>query len=101
MVNQSEPQTIADGARTISLGKRNWEILRHYMHEIVEIPEDRIAEAVQLLFTLANLKVEPTGALSVAAVMTQPKLFHDRRVCCVISGGNADPALYARLIEGI
>lgn len=99
IANRSEPQTIADGARTISLGKRNWEILRHFMHDIVEVPEEKIAEAVQLLFTLANLKAEPTGALSVAAVMTKPELFRDAHVCCVISGGNVDPAVYSQLIH--
>jgi threonine dehydratase len=99
IVNQSEPQTMADGARTISLGKRNWEILRHFMSEIVEIPEEKIAEAVRLLFTLANLKAEPTGALSLAAVVTKPDMFRDRRVCCVISGGNVDPAVYSQLIH--
>ena len=31
----------------------------------------------------------------------EPARFKGKRVCCVISGGNADPALYARLIEGI
>jgi len=64
----------------------------------VEVPEEKIKEAVRLLFELANLKAEPTGALSVAAVMTKPQLFQDRLVCCVTSGGNVDPAVYAQLI---
>ena len=98
--NEKEPQTIADGARTVSLGKHNWEIIRKSVSTIVEVPEDKIIEAVRLLFELANLKVEPTGALSVAAVMTSPDLFRDRSVCCVVSGGNVDPAVYARLIAG-
>jgi threonine dehydratase len=96
--NEKEPQTIADGARTVSLGEHNWKILKRSMKRIVEVPEEKIAEAVQLLFELANVKAEPTGALSVAAVMTQPLLFRDQRVCCVISGGNVDPALYSQLI---
>jgi len=96
--NEREPQTIADGARTLSLGEHNWKILKRGLKHIVEVPEDKIAEAVRLLFALANLKAEPTGALSVAAVMTKPELFQDRLVCCVISGGNVDPAVYAQLI---
>ena len=64
----------------------------------MEVPEEKIKEAVRLLFELANLKAEPTGALSVAAVMTKPQLFQDRLVCCVTSGGNVDPAVYAQLI---
>jgi threonine dehydratase len=96
--NDSEPQTIADGARTVSLGKHNWEIIRKSVSTIVEVPEGMIAEAVRVLFTVANLKVEPTGALSVAAVMMAPELFRGRSVCSVISGGNVDPATYARIL---
>jgi threonine dehydratase len=99
IVNDSEPQTIADGARTVSLGKHNWKILRHSMRQIVEVPEEKIIAAVRWLFELANLKAEPTGALSVAALMTQPELFGDRSVCCVISGGNVDPAVYRKILS--
>lgn len=101
VANKSEPQTIADGARTVSLGKHNWEIIRTGVSTIVEVPEGMILEAVRLLFLDANLKVEPTGALAVAAVMMAPELFRNRHVCCVISGGNVDPAVYARILTGI
>ena len=67
---------------------------------IVEVPEEKIAEAVRLLFELANLKAEPTGALTLGAVLTQPELFQGRSVCCVVSGGNVDPALYSRILSG-
>jgi threonine dehydratase len=96
--NEREPQTVADGARTLSLGEQNWKILQRGMKRIVEVPEEKIAEAVRLLFALANLKAEPTGALSLAAVMTKPELFRDQLVCCIVSGGNVDPAVYAQLI---
>ncbi len=61
--------TIADGARTISLGKLNWEIIAPAIAGIFEIPEDAIADAVRLYYSLANLKCEPTGALSLGAAM--------------------------------
>ena len=98
--NESEPQTIADGARTLSLGEHNWAILREGLAGIVEVPEENIAEAVRLLFSLANLKVEPTGALSVGALLTEPERFRHRSVCCVVSGGNVDPAVYRHLLAG-
>ncbi|MBC7911528.1 MAG: threonine/serine dehydratase [Pyrinomonadaceae bacterium] len=98
IANETEPQTIADGARTPSLGQHNWAILREGLAGIVEVPEERIAEAVRLLFSLANLKVEPTGALSLAAVLTEPELFRDFSVCCVVSGGNVDTEVYRELL---
>jgi threonine dehydratase len=98
--NEREPQTIADGARTVSLGANNWAILKDGIAAIVEVPEERIAEAVRLLFSLANLKAEPTGALGLGAVLTAPARFRGRRVCCVVTGGNVDPQVYRSLIEG-
>jgi len=100
VANESEPQTIADGARTLSLGKHNWEIMQGNLSTIVEVPEENIIKAARLLFEFANLKVEPTGALSLAAVLTQPDLFTGRSVCCVISGGNVDPGIYASMLNG-
>lgn len=100
VANETEPQTIADGARTLSVGKYNWEILQHGLAGIVEVPEEKIKEAVRLYFTLANLKVEPTGALSLAAILTEPERFRDVSVCCVVSGGNVDTDVYGRILSG-
>jgi threonine dehydratase len=96
-----ESTTIADGARVAQLGDRNWQILSEGLAGVIEVSEDQIKEGVRLLFSLANLKAEPTGALAVGALLAEPKRFKSKRVCCIISGGNADPALYARLIEGL
>ena len=100
IVNDTEPQTIADGVRTVSLGEHNWHVLREGLKGIVEVTEEQIKAAVRLLFSLANLKAEPTGALSVAALLARPDLFRDRSVCCVVSGGNVDPAVFRSLLEG-
>lgn len=99
--NPVEPPTIADGARTPSLGQRNWPILRQGLAGIVEVGETEIARAVRLLGSLANLKAEPTGALSIGALLADPARFRERRVACVVSGGNVDPALYAELISAV
>jgi len=98
IVNEMEPMTIADGARTLSLGELNWPIIKENVTEILEVSEERIAEAVRLYFALANLKCEPTGALSLGAVLERPDQFKDRRICLVVSGGNVDPAVYRQLI---
>ena len=94
----TESTTIADGARMLRLGDRNWEVLSHGLAGVIEVSEDEIREGVRLLFLFANLKAEPTGALSIGALLADPSRFAGRRVCCVISGGNADPATYAELI---
>lgn len=96
--NETEPQTIADGARTVSLGQHNWPIIGDGMLDIVEVPEENIIEGVRLLFSLANLKSEPTGAVSVGAILTQSELFNNRSVCAVVSGGNVDADVYKSIL---
>jgi threonine dehydratase len=98
VVNETEPQTMADGARTVSVGQHNWVVLKDSLSGVVEVPEEKIKEGVRLLFSLANLKAEPTGALPIGALLTGTNLFRERRVCCVISGGNVDPAVYREIL---
>ena len=99
--NEHEPATIADGARTISLGRLNWEVLSQGIADILEVPDEVTLDALRRYFRFANLKVEPTGALSLAAIIAHPERFAGKRVCCIVSGGNVDPAVYAKaLLEG-
>src|SRR5216684_1724058 len=96
--NQQEPATVADGARTLSLGHLNWEILQRGITDIIEVPDEVTLDALLRYFRYVNLKVEPTGALALGAVLTQPEQFSGKRVCCVVSGGNVDPTVYAQAL---
>nr|ALS89169.1 ilvA_1Cterm: threonine [uncultured bacterium] len=98
LTNESEPLTIADGARTLSLGKHNWEIIKTGVAEIIEVADEKIAEAVRLYFGLANLKSEPTGALSLGAVLENPAKFKDKKICVIVSGGNVDAEIYRQIL---
>jgi threonine dehydratase len=100
VTNDAEPQTIADGARTVSVGQHNWAILEDGLAHVVEVPEETIRDGVRLLYGLANLKAEPTGALAIGALITEPDRFRNQRVCCVISGGNVDAAVYRQVLAG-
>jgi threonine dehydratase len=100
IANDSEPQTIADGARTLSLGERNFEILKDGLESIAEVSEDEIARAVQMLFSTMHLQVEPTGALSVGALIANRAKFSGKNVVCIASGANVDAQLYAKIISG-
>lgn len=95
--NEHEPDTVADGARTVSLGDLNWEIMQRGVADIVEVPDLLTLEALRSYFYV-NLKVEPTGALALGAVLARPARFAGKRVCCIVSGGNVDPGVYAQAL---
>jgi len=96
--NDHEADTLCDGARTLSLGQRNFAILRRGLAGVVEVSEENVVAAVRLLSSHANLKAEPTGALSVGALLQEPARFAGKKVVCVVSGGNVSPDVYARLL---
>jgi len=98
IANQSEPQTIADGARTLSLGIHNWEIIKTGVAEIIEVSDENIKQGLRLLFGLANLKCEPTGALSLGAILENADKFKDKKVCLIVSGGNVDMEIYRQIL---
>lgn len=98
IVNEGEPQTIADGARTLSLGVRNWAILHKGIKDILEVKEEDIESAIRSLFNLANLKSEPTGGLALGAAVAHKHLFQGKRVICIVSGGNVDTEVFLRIV---
>ncbi len=100
IANETEPMTIADGARTLSLGKQNWAILKDGLAGIIEVSDEKIAEAMRLFFGLANLKCEPTGALSLGAILENTDEFKDKKVCLIVSGGNVDTEVYRNILAG-
>lgn len=98
IANEHEPMTLADGARTLSLGKLNWEIIEKGVTEIIEVADENIAEAVRLYFNLVNLKSEPTGALTLGAILENKEKFADKKICLIVSGGNVDAEIYRKII---
>lgn len=96
--NESEPKTIADGARTLSLGHLNWPIIKDGVKDIIEVSDEKIAEGVRLYFGLANIKSEPTGAVALGAILEDVSRFAGKKVCVVVSGGNVDAAVYRQII---
>ena len=84
------PDTIADGARTPSLGEIPFEIIRRNVHDIVTVSDAEIVEAMRSLWERAKLVVEPTGALGLAGALAGKVRVEGLRVGVILSGGNVD-----------
>ncbi len=94
----SEPETLADGARALSLGVSCWNIIRQEVSNIVEVSEEAIEEAMRVAFNHFMIKAEPTGALGIAAILSRPSLFQGASVCCVVTGGNVDNEMFVKVL---
>lgn len=87
VANAFEPATICDGARTLSLGVRNFAILQHGLAGMFTVDDDAVRAAMARLDGV-GLAAEPTGALAFAALQQNAEIFSGQRVACVVSGGN-------------
>ena len=93
------PDTIADGARTPSLGQITFPLVLYYVDNMVTVSEDAIVRTMFFLWERLKIVVEPTGVLAAAAllegVVTAPKT----RIGVIISGGNVDLAKVGQLFS--
>ena len=96
------PDTIADGARTPSLGTITFPLVLHYVHDMLTVSDAQLLRSLFWIWQRMKIVVEPTGALAAAALL-EGRLdgrhdYKGKRVGIVISGGNADIKALCRLI---
>jgi threo-3-hydroxy-L-aspartate ammonia-lyase len=84
------PETIADGARTPSLGTLTFPLVLHYVHEMVAVSDAALLRSLFYLWERMKLVIEPTGALAATALLEGKLDLTGTRVGVIISGGNVD-----------
>ena len=97
----SNPPTIADGARTPSLGTLTFPLVRQNVDEMATVSDDELVRAMRFVWERMKLVVEPTGVLGLAAALSGRLDVRGKRVGVILSGGNVDLAyaleLFAKL----
>ncbi len=86
------PDTIADGARTPSLGQYTYPLVREYVSDMLAVSDEDLVRTMQFVWTRLKLIVEPTGVLGLAAIVNRRYPVENKRVGVILSGGNVDIA---------
>jgi threonine dehydratase len=86
----ANPQSVADGARTPSLGTLTFPLVLQHVSDMTTVSDDLLLRAMFYLWERLKLVVEPTGALAAAAVLEGGIAPKGARVGVVLSGGNVD-----------
>ncbi|NJN87732.1 MAG: threo-3-hydroxy-L-aspartate ammonia-lyase [Leptolyngbyaceae cyanobacterium SL_7_1] len=86
------PDTIADGARTPSLGTVTFPLVMQYVHDMVAVSDEALLRTLFFLWERMKLVIEPTGALAATALLEGLVEAPGDRVGVIISGGNVDLA---------
>jgi threo-3-hydroxy-L-aspartate ammonia-lyase len=90
LVTIAVPDTIADGARTPSLGKLTFPIVMRYVDGMLTVTDGELMRAMFFLWERMKILVEPTGALAFTALFEKKVDCKGKRVGIVLSGGNVD-----------
>lgn len=91
--------TIADGIAVRRAGERTLPLVRKYVDEIVTVEEEEIANAILLLLEREKTLAEGAGAVAIAALLNRELGLAAKNVAVLVSGGNIDVTLLARIIE--
>ena len=91
--------TIADGIAVRRAGERTLPLVQRYVDEIFTVEEEEIANAILLLLEREKTLAEGAGAVAVAALLNRELGLTTKSVAVLVSGGNIDVTLLARIIE--
>ena len=93
-----EPNSIADGLLT-HLSKKTFDIIKNNVEKIITVSEEEILNAMRFIWERMKLVVEPSGACSLAGVLSKKIPVENQKVGVIISGGNIDITDFFKLIE--
>ena len=91
-------ETIADGLAPVIAGQLTFEHARDLMDDVVTVNDKAIRMATLQLIEHEKLIVEYSGAATTAALLSEKVNVQGRRVAAVVSGGNLDAAILAKLV---
>jgi threonine dehydratase len=93
-------RSLCDALESPAPGEITFPMLKKNLAGAVGITDAEVTEAMRYAFSTLKLVVEPGGCVGLAALLTGKVASQGKTVGVVLSGGNVDPELFARVIRG-
>ena len=84
-----DPNTMADGLLT-SLGTLTFPIIMNNVDQIVTVSEEKIVEAMRMIWERMKIIIEPSSAVPLAAILENKLVVKGKKIGIILSGGNVD-----------
>jgi threonine dehydratase len=95
-----EARSLCDALESPSPGEITFPIIQRHVAGVVPVTDAEVAEAMRYAFHTLKLVVEPGGAVGLAALLSGKIAVADKTAAVILSGGNVDPDLFARVLRG-
>lgn len=89
LIPSENPNTIADGLLT-SLGSRTFPVMMNYVQDVFRVQENSIIDAMRFIWERMKIVVEPSAAVTLAAIFEHKIEVKNKTVVLILSGGNLD-----------
>jgi threonine dehydratase len=100
VVETDSARTFADGMACRAPDADALDIIRTGAARVVQVTDDEVAEAMRIYHTDTHNMAESAGAAPLAALMQERERMRGKRVALILTGGNVDKAVYARVLGG-
>lgn len=97
-VTLDSAEGMPEGLLVRRIGQIAFETCLQYDLEVVTVTDIEIQAAMRALWNEASIRAEGAGACALAAALSRPD--PQKRALCIVSGGNIDPAIWGRWVEG-
>lgn len=91
--------TIADGIAVKTPGQKTFNIIKQCVDRMMTVSDDEIASTIIQLIERTKMVVEPAGATSLALALSGRLGMKNKKIACVLSGGNIDVGFIHKIIE--
>lgn len=89
IIADDAPVTVADGLK-VPLKDLTWHFVSAHVQDILTVSEQEIIDAMRLIWARMKLVVEPSSAVTLAAILKHKDIFAGKRVGVILTGGNVD-----------
>lgn len=93
-------RSLCDALESPMPGRITFPILRNALSGVFAVTDSEVADAMRLAFSMLKLVVEPGGVVALAALLSGRLRLEGRTAAIILSGGNVDQELFARVIGG-
>ena len=94
------PRSLCDALESPMPGELTFPILQQNLAGVVTVSDAEVAQAMRYAFNILKLVVEPGGGVALAALLAGKLQLAGRTAVIILSGGNVDPTLFAKVING-
>ena len=99
IVHIAVPDTIADGAKVTHVGHHNFAVIQRYVDDIITVADSQLVDTMRFFAERMKIVVEPTGCLAAAAALQRVYPLSGRKIGVLLSGGNVDLPVLAKLLS--